>query len=239
MHHDGMVNVLHLIEGGDECFELVALIHIEIVQAHGTEEVVATSAIRPSERCEVLVKSAMVFGNRHLVVVDHDDKVRAQFGCPVKAFKCFTTTERPIADDGNHVARLAAQVATFGQATCQADRRGSMADDEMIVLALRGLGITRHVVVVRGLEKSFGATCQHFVGIALVGNVEDDFVLWRVKHVVYGDGGLHHAEVGTAVTTMAAHFLNEKRAYLHGEFLHFLQRKSLDIGWRLNTFDYH
>ena len=93
MHRNGVVDVLHLLKGFDEGFYVVTFIHIDVVQPHGAEEVVGARAVRLSQRVEVFIESTMIFGNGHLVVVDHDDEVCAQFGCPVETFECLAAAE--------------------------------------------------------------------------------------------------------------------------------------------------
>ena len=93
MHRNGVVDVLYLLKGFDEGFYVVAFIHIDVVQPHGAEEVVGARAVRLSQRVEVFIESTMIFGNGHLVVVDHDDEVCAQFGSPVEPFECLAAAE--------------------------------------------------------------------------------------------------------------------------------------------------
>ena len=93
MHRNGVVDVLHLLKGFDEGFYVVTFIHIDVVQPHGAEEVVGARAVRLSQRVEVFIESTMIFGNGHLVVVDHDDEVCAQFGSPVETFECLAAAE--------------------------------------------------------------------------------------------------------------------------------------------------
>ena len=230
VHHRRVVGVLYPSEGIDECFEVVALVHIYVVQSHGAEEVVAARAVGASQFVEVPVESAVVFGDGHLVVVDHDDEVRAQFRRPVEAFEGFAAAERPVADDGNHVSSSPCQVASLGESAGKADGGGGVSDDEVVVSAFRGLAVSRDVVVVSGIKERLCPSRKHLVGIALVRNVEDNLVLGRLEHVVHGDGGFHHAQVRSAVTAVAAHLTDEQRAHFGRQGLHLLQRQPLDVG---------
>ena len=222
VYHDGVVRVLYFLEGVDERPDVVALINIEVVQPHGAEQVVAALSVREPEFLKVVVESAVVLGDRHLVVVHDDDEVRAEFGRPVQALQRLAAAERTVADDGDDIAVLTLQVAPLGQAASQTHRRGGVTDDEVVVRALGRLTVARHVIVVVGVDKCSGAARQHLVRIALVRHVKDNLVLGRREHIVHGDGGLDHAQVGTAVAAMVAYFLDEERAYLGGECSHFL-----------------
>ena len=63
----------------------------------------------------------MILGNGHLVIVDNDDEVRAQFGTYIQSFEGFTSTQRAIADDGDDVFVRAFDVAGLLKARGQAD----------------------------------------------------------------------------------------------------------------------
>ena len=51
------------------------------------------------------------FGDGHLVVVHHHDKVRRVFARVVEAFECFAAAQRTVTDDGDHVALFALDIA--------------------------------------------------------------------------------------------------------------------------------
>ena len=79
-----------------------------------------------------------------------------------------------------------------------------MAYDEVVVFALGGFAVARDVGIMLGVEEGLGSSGEHFMDVALVGYVEDEFVGWGVEDVVEGYGGLDHAEVGGAVATTLA-----------------------------------
>ncbi len=120
----------------------------------------------------------MILGNGHLVIVDNDDEVRAQFGTYIQSFESFTATQRAIANDGNHIARLSLQVTRLGKPACQTDRGRGMPDDEEIMLAFRRFGVSGDFVIFVRIHKRCPAACQYLMGIALVGYVIDNLVRW-------------------------------------------------------------
>jgi len=75
VEHDGMVDVAHTTESLDHRLDVVAVSHIEIVEAHSLEEVARRLAVGFAQQLQVAVKTAVVFVNRHLVVVDHHNHV--------------------------------------------------------------------------------------------------------------------------------------------------------------------
>ena len=112
-----MVDVFDLAESLNETAHIVAPLHVEVVEAEGTEVVAFCLTIALAQELEVAVQTAMVLGNAHLVVVDHDDDVRTQFGCSVHPLEGLAARERAVADDGNDVLLAAENVAGFLQ-TC-------------------------------------------------------------------------------------------------------------------------
>ena len=65
---------------------------------------------------QVLIDSAMILGDRHLVVVNHDDYSSVQFGSLVKALKSLTSRQGAITDDGDDVLVRPLDVACLLQA---------------------------------------------------------------------------------------------------------------------------
>ena len=120
----------------------------------------------------------MILGNGHLVIVDNDDEVRAQFGTYIQSFEGFTSTQRAIADDGNHITRLPLQVTRLGKSACQTDGGRGMPDDEEVVLAFRRFGISGDFVILVRIHKRCPAACQYLMGITLVRHVIDYLVRW-------------------------------------------------------------
>ena len=90
MHHGGFVGVLHATEHLDEFFHIVAFLQIFVFKAPCLKPVVLASAVALTQGTQIFVDSTMVFGNRHFVVVHHDDNACAQFRSFVKSLKRLT-----------------------------------------------------------------------------------------------------------------------------------------------------
>ncbi len=111
MHDHGFRGIFHLLECGDERFDIVTLFYIQVVESEALEIVVFALALRGSEFREIPVKPAVVFGDGHLVVVHHHDKVRRVFARVVEAFECFAAAQGTVTDDSDHVALFALDIA--------------------------------------------------------------------------------------------------------------------------------
>ena len=235
VYHGGAVGVLDAGKDLDELLHVIAFLQIVIVEAPCLEPVVLALAVALAQGTQVLVDTTMVFGYRHLVVVDHDDDAGAEFGGFVEAFKGFAARERPVADDGYDVFVGATYVARLLQSGGQTDGCRGVAHLEVVVLgALGGRGVAADGVhVVEVAQEAGGAAREHLVGIALVAHVEDKLVCGCVEHVVQRHGGLDKSEVGAYVSAVLAHTVQYCFAGFRGHGLEGLQVQLFQVGWRL------
>ena len=114
VYHYGVVDVFHRFEHLDKAVQVIAMFHIAVGIAHGAEEIRFSLAIGVAEKPEVGVYAAVVFGDAHLVVVDHNDEVRAECRSIVEAFEGDSAAERTIADHGNYVFLITLEVTGLG-----------------------------------------------------------------------------------------------------------------------------
>lgn len=74
-------------------------------------------------------------------------------------------------------------------------------------------GIARDAVHAVHIEEAVLAPGEHLVGIALVGDIEDNLVLGSVEDIVQGHGSLGEPEVGSYVTAVMAHTVEHTLSY--------------------------
>ena len=72
---------------------------------------------------------------------------------------------------------------------------------------------------------------EELVHVALVGHVEDEFVLRRTEDAVQRDRELDHAEIGTDVAAVLGGDGDETLADLLGEQRELLRSEGLDVFW--------
>ena len=202
VHHDGMVDILHLGEGPDQRVHVVALLHIPVVQAEGVEDIGLRSAARRAQPGQRPVHAAEILGDRHFVVVEHDDEIAALLGRIVQPLERHAGAQRAVADHRDHIAAAACRVTGFGQSAGQGDGSAGMTKHELVVLAFLRVGESGGFTGVRGIEIGGGAAGEHLMHIALMGYIEYDAVARRAEHAVQGDSGLHQTEIGTDMATM-------------------------------------
>ncbi len=149
---------------------------------------------------EVTGDGTDVFGDGPFVVVEDDDETFGLLGDVIEGFEADSAGKSGIASDGNDVFLRPAHIASDSHA--EGGGKG-------------GAGVTCAVGVVRAFaaEKKAVEACvlpdgvdavaasgQQFMDVALVGNVEDKFIVGSGENAVKSDGELDHAEVGAEVT---------------------------------------
>ncbi len=180
----GMVDVLDRAEHFNQALKVVAVVYVAVAVAHRAEEVGLGGAVGVAEQTEVGVNSAVVLGYAHLVVVDDDDEVRAERSAVVETFECHAAAERAVANHGHHIFLASLKVARFGQTCGQSYGRRCVSERIEVVVAFGRIGVAGHVVVMGRVGESLHTAREHFMGIGLMGDIEYDFVLWSVEHVV-------------------------------------------------------
>ena len=241
VHDGGAVGVLHAAEHVDELRYVVALLKILVVEAPRLEPVVLARSVALAQRTQILVYSAVVLGDRHLVVVHHDDDACAQLRRLVETLERLTARERTVTDDGNDVLVRALHVARLLQTGGKTHGCGGVSHLEVVVLgAFRRRRVSRYGVhIVDIAEEASCATSKHLVRVALVADVEHELVHRRVEHVVQCDGRLNEAEVRTYVSAVLAHAVEHRRTCLVRHNVKRLYVQPFQVGWRLNLFYIH
>ncbi|OQB88588.1 MAG: hypothetical protein BWX86_02648 [Verrucomicrobia bacterium ADurb.Bin122] len=155
------------------------------------------------EPVEVARYRADVLGDRPFVVVENDDEALGRADDVVERLHGEAAGEGGIAADGDDVLAGAAQVAGRRHAEGGAEGGAGMACAKRVVLALSAIEETAGAAgLAEVAEKLALATGQQLVRVALVGDVEGELVLRRLKNAVERDGQLDHAKVGADVTAM-------------------------------------
>ena len=199
---NGFLGVLNAFKSLDERVNIVSVPDENIVKTHCSEKVGFSLAVALAESLEVSVKSAVVLGNGHIVVVDDDNKVRVEFACRVKTLECFAAAQRAVADNSNNVALSAREVTSLCSTAGKAYRSGGVTDLEEVVLAFVRVRISRNIVIFFGVKISVLSAREHLVWVALVRNIEDHLVLGRVENIVESDSSLDHTEVRAEVSAV-------------------------------------
>ncbi len=183
----------------DRCL-VVAVREEAVVEPESAEEVAGIAARALAQGGKVAVQPAMVLGDGPAVVVhDHDD-ARAQLRQAVQTLEREAARQRPVTHDGDHVIRIAREVARLGHAAHKAHGRGRVAHGVQVVLGLIGIGEPGETAELLGVQIVRSAAREHLMRVRLMRDVEDQFVDRRVEDAVQGDRELDDSQVGAYVT---------------------------------------
>ena len=170
-----------------------------------------------AQRGEVVGQAADRRRVRAAVVVDDDDQRVVGRGDVVERLPAHAAGQRAVADDGDHVAVLAAQRERLGQAVGVGQRGRGVPVLDDVVLAL---GLARVAGEAAALAEQVEAVLpagDDLVHVRLVPGVEQDAVVRRVEHPVQGERELDHAEVRAEVAAGAGHLVDQEVADLRGQ----------------------
>ena len=103
MYNDRMRSIFHHLEGRDQLAEIIAVLHKHIAEPHCPEEVAFRLAIRFPQQPKILIKAAVIFRDRHLIIIDHDNQIAAQLRCKIQPLQRLPSTERAVADHGDDI----------------------------------------------------------------------------------------------------------------------------------------
>ena len=139
-------------------------------------------------------------GDRHLVVVEDHDELRAERAGVVHRLVGHARRHRPVADHRDGVPALAeAEIARRREAQRRRDRGRGMRRPERVVGAFRALGEAREPAPLAQRPDPVAPAGEDLVRIGLVADVPDQLVAGRVEDGVDGDGQLHHAQARAQV----------------------------------------
>ena len=181
-------------------------------------------ALRRDEPREIAAHRPDRRGDRHLVVVEDDDKAGVHRPRVVQALVRHAAGERAVADDRDDPIPPALQIAGDGKPECRRDRGGCMRGAEGVVLALRALGEAGQPASLTEAADPRAPAGQDLVRIALMPDIPDEDVFGGIEQVVQGHRQLDDpnprsevtAGVGDRIDRLGAELLGEELQLPHG-----------------------
>ena len=129
-----------------------------------------------------------VFCDGPLVVVEDDDEFLGGFGDVVQRLVADPAGKGGVARDADDAFIRAAAVAPHGHAERGAEGGAGVARAVAVVLAFRAQEEAIEALILAHRAEALAASGEKFVDVALVGDIEDEFVLGRVEDAVQRDG---------------------------------------------------
>ena len=241
MYYCWLVGILHTTEHLNKTLYIVAFLQILILKSPCLEPVVLALATALSQRTQILVYTAMVLSDRHLVVVYNDDDARAKLRSLIKSFESLTARQRTVAYYGYDILLGSLHVARLLQSSGKTYGCGSVAHLKVIVLGtLCRRRIARYGIhVVYVAKKSGCTTCQYLMRIALVADVKHKLILWRIENIVQCYRCFYKSKIRTYVSAMLAHTVEHSLAHFVGYNIKCRDVHAFQVGRTLYLFYIH
>ena len=186
-----------------------------------------------TQSVQVLRHTADISGDRHLVVVQHDDEVFLHLGCVIESLIRETAGQCAVTDDGHDGIVLALDIAGRGDAESGGNRGGAVSRAEAVKRTLRPLRETTHPMILPESVEVFLSTRQDFMGIGLMADVPHDLILRQIEGQIQPDGQLHHPEIRGEVASVLGGFLYDKLSDFGRELLKLPITQLLQILWSM------
>ena len=199
--------ILEQHTGKEDGFDLILgsadLLHnLRILVAQGIVHLIAKIQIRirGADSLQILGHSSHVLGNRTVIVVENDDKIRIQPGRIVQAFIGKTSCQRTVSDHGYHRIMLSSKISCLDIAKPRRDGRGRMTCVKSIAVALSSSGKASHASKLAQRIKARLASCQNFMRVGLMSHVPDNLIFRKIQ----GQMKPHRQFYGSKVTRKMA-----------------------------------
>lgn len=152
---------------------------------------------RGGDAGEVAAETADGFVDADAVVVENDEDVGFGDTGVVEGFESLTTGHGAVADDGDMLPLgVALQCRSGGHAEGSTDGGGAVASAKGVEGRLVDAGETAETAISAYGWEEVATTCDNFVGVGLVADIPDEFVVGSIEDVVEGEGEFDSAKGG-------------------------------------------
>jgi hypothetical protein len=182
---------------------------------------------------EILRDRADVRRDRHLVVVEDDDDVPVGVAGVVEPLVGEAACQRPVAEDGDDLVIVAANVAAGRDSVGRRDRRPGVPSPEGVVFAFSPLEEAREAILLTQRLQAILAPGEQLVRIALVPDVPHELVARRLERVVQRNRQLDDTQPRADVAAGARADVDQARAHVAGERAELVAAEGAHVGWGL------
>ena len=159
--------------------------------------------------CEVLVDCADRFGDRHVVVVQNHEQIRA-FGV-VQRFERHACAHRAVADDRDDVPLRAAELCGDRHSERRRYRCRRMRRSKRVVRRFVAAGEACGTAPLTQPAHRRATAGQDLMGIRLMADVPDDTVTRRIERIVQRDREFYGAEIRRQMAARLSDAVQQER----------------------------
>ena len=195
--------------------------------------------VRRSDIVQIFGNTADIFGNRHIVIVENDDKIRLQTGSIVQRFISHTARQRAVPDNGNNRIFSAFQISCLDHAEPSRYGSGTVSCIKAVAVAFFSLRKTADAAVFPQVDKAVPPPCQYFMGIGLMPYIPDNFVFRQMQRKMQRHRQFHRSQVGTEMPARHADSVNQKLSDFFRQRIIIFRADFLNIIWFFYFFQKH
>ena len=195
----------------------------------------AQPAAAHAQAGKLLGQRADIPGNGHAVVIENHHERRIQTARIVQSFIAHAAGHSPIPDHCDDLVFLALHIPRPCQAHGGRNGGGGMAGIESVKRAFLAARKTAYAVYLAQGRKTFSASRQQLMRVALVPHVENQLVPGAVKHAVQGDRQFHCAKIGCQMAAVFRHGADDLCPDLARQRFQLVFRQRFERGRRIDV----
>lgn len=173
--------------------------------------------------------------NRHVVVVQHDEKAQVVASRQVvHRLESDAGAQRAVADHRHAMPRFAVDPGGMRHAEHDGDRCAGVRGAERVVRRFAAARKTGNAAALPQCLHRLAPTGQDLVRIGLVPDVPDDAIARRIEYVVQRDGQFDGTEIGGKMPAGGGDVVQHEIAQLGREIRQLCARELLEVGRRVD-----
>ena len=171
---------------------------------------------------EVGCQPAGVVPNRHLVVIQNDQHIRAFMARMSQRLESHATSDRAVSNDGNDLAVDALFLCRQGHTHRRGDAGRGVAHAEGVEGALGALGKPRQAIELSHAVHAIAPSGQNFVGVGLVPDIPHDAIVGGIENMVQRHRQFDYTQPGTKMPPGACYRVEQVVSKLFGQLHQFV-----------------
>ena len=184
--------------------------HRNLVQSFRNPLLKSRIDIRCPKPGKISGHSSHILRDRHIVIIQDDNKVRLQRRRVVESFIGHAAGQRSVPDHGDHTVILPLKIPCLNIAKPRRYGGRAVPRVKCIAGALLPLGETAHTSVFAQIVKPVFAPCKKLVCIGLMPHIPDDLVFRKFEDQMHRDRKLHNPQIGRQMSSALADLLDQK-----------------------------
>lgn len=136
--------------------------------------------IRRPNIVQIFGNAAHIFGDGHVVIIQHNNEIRLQAGSVIQRLIRHAARKRPVADHRDDGVISALNISRFHHAEPCRYGGGTVPCVKTVAVALLPLRETAHTAEFPQVHKTVPPSRQNLMGIGLVSHIPNQFVLRQV-----------------------------------------------------------